>query len=187
MEITEVKIKSVGNRSDRLKAFCSITFDDAFVVRDLKIIDGPEGLFVAMPSRKLTEHCPSCHAKNSIRARYCDQCGKHLPESMKNGHDKTHADIAHPINAATRSYIQQTVITAYERGNHDSAAHDASADRGDTVQGASEASSEASSEVSSDVSSEVSSAASASSPAADAASEESQGSSDRPAFGEGIV
>ena len=114
MEITEVKIKPVGNRSDRLKAFCSITFDDAFVVRDLKIIDGPDGLFVAMPSRKLTEHCPSCHAKNSIRARYCDQCGKHLPESMKNGHDKTHADIAHPINASTRSYIQQTVIAAYD-------------------------------------------------------------------------
>ena len=38
MEISETRVKLVGNRNDRLKSFCSITFDDNFVVRDLKAI-----------------------------------------------------------------------------------------------------------------------------------------------------
>src|SRR5688572_264782 len=50
MEITEVKVFPVNE--DRLKAYVSITFDNCFVVRDLKIINGTSGLFVAMPSKK---------------------------------------------------------------------------------------------------------------------------------------
>jgi DNA-binding cell septation regulator SpoVG len=43
----------------RLRAFCSLTFDDTFVVRDVKLIEGNDGLFLAMPSRKLADHCPA--------------------------------------------------------------------------------------------------------------------------------
>lgn len=50
MEITEVRLTL--RDEDRLKAFVSITFDDAFVVRGLKVIEGNNGLFVAMPSRR---------------------------------------------------------------------------------------------------------------------------------------
>jgi len=50
MKITEVKVFPVNE--DRLKAYVTITIDDAFVVRDLKIIRGNDGLFVAMPSKK---------------------------------------------------------------------------------------------------------------------------------------
>ena len=50
MKITEVKVFPVNE--DRLKAYISITIDSAFVVRDLKIIQGLSGLFVAMPSKK---------------------------------------------------------------------------------------------------------------------------------------
>jgi stage V sporulation protein G len=50
MEITEVKVFPVNE--ERLKAYVSITIDNCFVVRDLKIIEGPSGLFVAMPSKK---------------------------------------------------------------------------------------------------------------------------------------
>lgn len=50
MEITEVKVFPVNE--ERLKAYVSITIDNCFVVRDLKIIQGPSGLFVAMPSKK---------------------------------------------------------------------------------------------------------------------------------------
>ena len=60
MEITEVRIKLMDDPQDRLQAFCSITFDSCFVIRDLKIIEGTKGSFVAMPSRKLTDHCPRC-------------------------------------------------------------------------------------------------------------------------------
>lgn len=51
MEITDVRIRKVTG-GGKLKAFVSITFDDIFVVHDLKIIEGDKGVFVAMPSRK---------------------------------------------------------------------------------------------------------------------------------------
>ena len=50
MKITEVKIFPVNE--ERLKAYVSITIDNSFVVRDLKVIQGATGLFVAMPSKK---------------------------------------------------------------------------------------------------------------------------------------
>ncbi|MDO5113445.1 MAG: SpoVG family protein [Planctomycetia bacterium] len=118
MKITEVRIKLMEEASERLKAFCSITFDDCFVIRDLKIIDGVNGYFVAMPSRKLTSHCPVCRYKNPIRAAFCNQCGTRLPMQMPardmEGRAKLYADIAHPINTAAREMIQREVIAAYE-------------------------------------------------------------------------
>ena len=50
MEITDVKVIPVDD--DKLKAFVSIVFDQCFVVTDIKIIHGPKGLFVSMPSKK---------------------------------------------------------------------------------------------------------------------------------------
>ena len=118
MEITEVRVKlKDGGRREKLKAFCSITFDNDFVIRDLKIIEGTNGYFVAMPSRKLTDHCPSCRGKNHLRAHYCNDCGKELPEKRTPVNDsqvpKLHADIAHPVNSQTRQIIQKSVVEAY--------------------------------------------------------------------------
>ncbi len=119
MEITEVRIKLMEEPAERLKAFCSITFDDAFVVRDLKIIEGTNGPFVAMPSRKLTAHCPSCRCKNHLRAAYCNQCGTRMRETTAlrddEGRMKRYADIAHPINSNCREMIQSRVIEAFEQ------------------------------------------------------------------------
>lgn len=117
MDITEVRIKLMEEPGERLKAFCSITFDDCFVVRDLKIIEGSNGPFVAMPSRKLTAHCGNCRAKNHLRAAFCNQCGARLKEIQAlrddEGRAKLYADIAHPINSACREMIQQRVIQAF--------------------------------------------------------------------------
>jgi stage V sporulation protein G len=118
--ITEVRIKLMedNNENERLQAFCSVTFDDAFVVRDLKIIEGTKGSFVAMPSRKLTDRCHQCGCKNHLRARHCNQCGGKLDEDRAtrdaDGRVKLHADIAHPINSACREVIQSAVIKAYQ-------------------------------------------------------------------------
>ena len=118
MEITEVRIKLMEEPGERLKAFCSITFDNCFVVRDLKIIEGTNGPFVAMPSRKLTSHCPRCRSKNHLRAQYCNQCGASLPtDRMPHDHDgraKLYADIAHPINSSCRELIQKHVIEEFD-------------------------------------------------------------------------
>ncbi len=51
MEITDIRIKKVTSDS-KMKAVASVTFDNAFAVHDVKVIDGPEKLFVAMPSRR---------------------------------------------------------------------------------------------------------------------------------------
>ena len=50
MEVTEVRVFPV--EEEKLKAYVTIIFDDCFVIRDLKVINGKSGLFVAMPSRK---------------------------------------------------------------------------------------------------------------------------------------
>lgn len=117
MKITEVRIKLMDRSDDRLQAFCSITLDDAFVVRDLKIIEGSNGPFVAMPSRKLMTHCPECGFKNHLRACYCNQCGVELPEESltrdQEGRAKLYADIAHPVNAECREMIQSKVIQEF--------------------------------------------------------------------------
>ncbi|HZZ28123.1 MAG TPA: SpoVG family protein [Pirellulales bacterium] len=117
MEITEVRIKLMEEGGERLQAFCSITFDNCFVIRDLKIIDGANGPFVAMPSRKLTSHCPQCGSKNHLRAAYCNDCGQKLNPNRapldEEGRAKLYADIAHPINSACREMIQDRVITEF--------------------------------------------------------------------------
>lgn len=118
MEITEVRVKLVQKSNERLKAFCSITFDGEYVVRDLKIIEGTNGLFVAMPSRKLSDHCPKCGSKNHLRARHCNECGAGLNENRASrdsaGRTKLHADVAHPINTRCRERIQKAIVKAFE-------------------------------------------------------------------------
>jgi stage V sporulation protein G len=116
--ITEVRIKLMEDNNERLLAFCSVTFDDMFVVRDLKIIEGSKGSFVAMPSRKLTDRCMHCGSKNHLRARFCNQCGTKLDEDRAirdaDGRAKLHADIAHPINSACREKIQTAILKSYQ-------------------------------------------------------------------------
>jgi len=117
MEITEVKVKLVANKDDRLKAFFFFTMDNEFVVRDIKIIEGVGGLFVAMPSRKMSDHCEKCGGKNHLRAKFCNNCGAALSENRAKkdikGRIKLHADIAHPINADCRRKIQEKVVVAF--------------------------------------------------------------------------
>ena len=54
MEITEVRVFPVANE-ERLKAYATITIDNVFLIRDLRVINGNNGLFVAMPSRKMKD------------------------------------------------------------------------------------------------------------------------------------
>ena len=118
MDITEVRVKLVDESGGRLQAFCSITLDDAFVVHDLKIIEGTTGPFVAMPTRKLTSHCPQCGYKNHLHAAYCNQCGARQREQSavkdEEGRGKLYADMAHPINSTCRETIQQRVIQVFK-------------------------------------------------------------------------
>jgi len=117
MKITDVAIQLAPSGQDRLRGFCCITMDGCFVVRDIKIINGPGGLFVAMPSRKIMASCPQCRSKNHLHARYCNQCGGQLPglPPMGAGGEriKMHCDVAHPINAECRQMIEKEILGAF--------------------------------------------------------------------------
>ena len=88
MKITSVKISLMEGQNPSLKAFASITFDDCFVVHDLRIIKNQEKIFVAMPSKKIKD-------------------GNRIGD--------IHKDIAHPIKREMRDLIEKTVLEKYER------------------------------------------------------------------------
>jgi stage V sporulation protein G len=124
VEITEVRIFLKDAKDKKLKAYAATTFDNVFVVRNIKIIEGNKGLFVAMPSRKLREACPACSYTNPVRAKFCNECGKPLnpdkvrvPEPMPGEDERQsdHRDIAHPITSEFRDYLQKKVLDAYEK------------------------------------------------------------------------
>jgi stage V sporulation protein G len=120
MEITEVRVVLKDSPDKKLKAYATVTFDNAFVVRNIKVIEGTSGLFIAMPSRKIKQPCQKCGFKNEMRSKYCNQCGTQLPLVTRATNPETteqaqleHKDIAHPITQSFREYLQKRVLEAY--------------------------------------------------------------------------
>lgn len=119
MEVTDVRIFLRSGDDRKLKAYATITFDHAFVVRNIKVIQGTQGPFIAMPSRKLRHPCARCSHRNEARSRYCNQCGAPQPESppavaSTGEREPEHLDVAHPITSECRSYLQTAILKAYE-------------------------------------------------------------------------
>ena len=121
MEITEVRVFTREGNDKKLKAYATITIDNAFVVRNIKVIEGNRGLFVAMPSRKIKEPCTKCGFKNVVRSKFCNQCGSNLPVRERkfsaegaSHRESEHKDVAHPITLECREYIQKKVLDAYD-------------------------------------------------------------------------
>lgn len=121
MEVTEVRVRLPRtSRQGRVLAFCSITFDNSFVVRDVRIIEGAKGAFVAMPTRKLSMRCPRCGRRNSMDSNYCLMCGSRLyrarlPIDPVTKKPRLHVDVAHPINSELREKIEKAALDAYHR------------------------------------------------------------------------
>ena len=80
MEITEVRVSL--RDEEKLKAYASIVFDNCFIIKDLRVIDGNDRLWVAMPNKKRR--------------------------------DGTRRDVCHPLNAETRSKIEEAVLAKYD-------------------------------------------------------------------------
>jgi stage V sporulation protein G len=137
MKITEVHVRLVRSKDEQLKAFCSMTLDNEFVVRDIKIIEGPHGYFIAMPSRKIGSRCGKCGTRNYPGATFCSGCGTSLPpdrvQKDPDGRPKLHADVAHPISSECRKRIQDAMIRAYEeeRKKSEAPGHKSPADESD--------------------------------------------------------
>ena len=123
MEITEVRVFLKDSPDKKLKAYATVTFDNAFVVRNIKVIEGGSGLFIAMPSRKLKTSCPKCGFRNEVRSKYCNQCASQLPAVSRTvavdmhangGAQSEHRDIAPPITQNFRDYLQKKVLESYD-------------------------------------------------------------------------
>lgn len=119
MEITQVRVHLQEAEGSKLKAFVTVTFDNMFIVRDLKVIEGKKGLFVAMPSVKMKQACPACRRKVPIGSRYCSDCGGKLPQPVRepkieDDGREDHKEIAHPITSEAREYIRSKVLDAFD-------------------------------------------------------------------------
>ena len=120
MEITDVRIRKIDTEG-KMKAVVSVTFDNEFVVHDIKVIEGASGLFIAMPSRKVKHACPKCAFKNELRSKYCNQCAAPLPVEAGMQQLETaaiqaeHKDIAHPITQPFRESLQRKVLETYAK------------------------------------------------------------------------
>jgi len=55
LTITDIRIRLVNKEDSKLKAVASFTIDDAFIVHDVRIVEGPNGIFIAMPSKKIPD------------------------------------------------------------------------------------------------------------------------------------
>lgn len=123
MEITEIRVFPKEGPDKKLKAYTTVTFDGVFVVRNIKVIQGANGLFIAMPSRKMKHSCQKCGFRNELGSKYCNNCGialdvkNHLHSSDDEGSDAKmeHRDIAHPITQQFREYLQKEILKAYEK------------------------------------------------------------------------
>ncbi|MFA6358359.1 MAG: septation protein SpoVG family protein [Candidatus Omnitrophota bacterium] len=120
MEITEIRVILKDSPDKKLKAYATVTFDNVFVVRDIKVIEGAASLFIAMPSRKVKHPCPKCAFKNELRSKYCNQCAAPLPVEVtvqRPGETQAtqaeHKDIAHPITQSFRENLQREVLEVY--------------------------------------------------------------------------
>ncbi|MEG1473231.1 MAG: septation regulator SpoVG [Christensenella sp.] len=88
MEITDIRIRKIDG-TGKMKAIVSVTFDDMFVVHDMKIIEGGSGLFIAMPSRKTPggEYKDIAHPINTEAREMIQQIilkeYENLPEEVK--------------------------------------------------------------------------------------------------------
>ena len=117
MEVTEIRIFPKEGQDKKLKAYATVTFDNAFVVRNIKVIQGAGGLFIAMPSRKLKLSCQKCGFKSEVGSRFCGQCAtKLVAGSVSDEHrdaKSEHRDIAHPVTQEFREYLQKKILDAF--------------------------------------------------------------------------
>ena len=120
MEITEIRVFPKEGQDKKLKAYTTVTFDNSFVVRNIKVIQGSNGLFIAMPSRKMKNSCPKCNFKNEVGSKFCNHCAAQFPTTHNDHGDladskSEHRDIAHPITQQFREYLQTKILEAYKK------------------------------------------------------------------------
>ena len=115
MEITQVKVFPV--EEERLKAYVSIVLDDCFLVSDLKVIQGPNGVFVsASDDVPFQDQCLSMTSNAKANIKIIDgNNGLFVSMPSKRRKNGTFRDIAHPLNRETRERMEKKILSEYEK------------------------------------------------------------------------
>ena len=88
MEITNVRVRVVEKENSKMRGFASVTIDDQFVVHDIRILEGDNGLFLAMPSKQIApgEYRDIAHPINAdARKLFTDAILTEYENEVKNG------------------------------------------------------------------------------------------------------
>ena len=93
MKITKVQGKKFNNENSNVKGLVEVTLDNCFVIKDIRIIQKPDKMVVAMPSKLV-------NGRND--------------DGSVNEDVKVHKDLAHPINAETRKMFEDAIFEAYK-------------------------------------------------------------------------
>lgn len=116
MKVTEIRITTLGKRAGNpVRAYVIVVFEDCFLVRNIRVIEKDQRVFIAMPSRESTITC-SCGYTGGT-GKFCCQCGARLPvisQEQSGGSHSRHIDIAHPINAPFRKYLEDAILQKFE-------------------------------------------------------------------------
>ncbi len=122
MNITEVRVELAEHATlplPRVLAYCCVTFDDCFVVRNFKLVETVRGVILANPSRKVEDHCKDCGRRGPVIASWCGGCGSrqedHRAARGEDGRQILHCDIAHPVNKQFRAVLEDAIRGAYAR------------------------------------------------------------------------
>lgn len=112
VEITDVRIRRIDDEG-KMKAVASITFDGEFVIHDIKIVDGKNGMFVAMPSKKIGQNFKDiAHPlSQETRVKICDAILKRYEEVLE---DKDAEIIETDIEAGIEADIESVIKTVIE-------------------------------------------------------------------------
>jgi len=116
MEITEVTLTLAPSNieeRDGILAFARVVLGDCFAVKDIKVMERDGNIFLGMPSRKFTDRCNKCGAKNAVTDKFCSNCGDFRQRSRMPA--KIYQDLAYPINREYRRKFEQAVADQYNR------------------------------------------------------------------------
>ena len=114
MKATEVKVNLADPAEHPVKAYASLTFDREFAVHGIKLVELHGTLHLSMPARKMKLRCPYCGVRNISHAKYCNECGMSVLE-VEIPNSEAYRDIAHPVAAGFRKYLERCILAAYEQ------------------------------------------------------------------------
>ena len=110
MQITDIRFHLPQHTEQRLLAYATITFDECFVVHDIRLLRRGDGILVVLPSKRFRYPCPQCSRKCDFDSQFCKHCGANFKAVV----NETFSDIAHPINKEFRHYFDSTIIERFQ-------------------------------------------------------------------------